>query len=97
LWGWQVCDTTRSFLPLRWSLTNLFTQSWIGTTMLTLVSHIVEVTDEQHHAQWPLEMGTLLTFCPGWPLIVILLISASQVAKITGMRYQCLATVVFLF
>jgi hypothetical protein len=29
--------------------------------------------------------------CPGWPQIVILLISASQVARITGMNYWFLA------
>jgi hypothetical protein len=33
--------------------------------------------------------GLLNYFCPGWPWIFILLISASQVGKITGVSHQC--------
>jgi hypothetical protein len=32
------------------------------------------------------------TICPYWPRTVILLISASQVAKITGVNHRCLAS-----
>jgi hypothetical protein len=39
----------------------------------------------------------LWTICLGWPQTVILLISASQVAKITGMSHWRLAPVFFLF
>jgi hypothetical protein len=35
-----------------------------------------------------LEMGVLLTICPGWPQTTILLISASQVARITSISHQ---------
>jgi hypothetical protein len=40
-----------------------------------------------------LEMGL---FCPGWPWTLILPISASQVAGITGMSPECLAALLFL-
>jgi hypothetical protein len=35
------------------------------------------------------------TICPGWPWTVILLISASQVARITCVRHQCPALFAF--
>jgi hypothetical protein len=34
-----------------------------------------------------LEMGVLKTTCPSWPGTMILLISASPVARITGMSH----------
>jgi hypothetical protein len=34
--------------------------------------------------------GVFRTFCPNWPWNAILLISASQVARITGVSHQCL-------
>jgi hypothetical protein len=37
----------------------------------------------------------LKTVCPGWLQTVILLISASQVARLTGMSHQCLAINVY--
>jgi hypothetical protein len=37
-------------------------------------------------------MGVSWTVCPGWPPTVIALISASQLARITGMSHSCLAT-----
>jgi hypothetical protein len=40
-----------------------------------------------------LEMGFSWTICPGWPWIVILPISASEVAEMTGMSHQHLAQV----
>jgi hypothetical protein len=40
-----------------------------------------------HFALLILEMGVSRILCPGWPLIVILQISASQVARITGMSH----------
>jgi hypothetical protein len=36
------------------------------------------------------------TICLGWPWVVILLISASQVARITGVSHQHLSVHVFL-
>jgi hypothetical protein len=36
------------------------------------------------------------TICPGWPQTAILLISASQVARITGMGHWCLALTILL-
>jgi hypothetical protein len=36
--------------------------------------------------------GILPTICLGWPWTLILLPSASQVAGITGMNYQCWST-----
>jgi hypothetical protein len=41
-----------------------------------------------------LEMGVLQTICLGWPWTKILLISASQVAKITGMSHWHQAKIV---
>jgi hypothetical protein len=35
--------------------------------------------------------GVLQTICPGWLRTMILLIAASSVARITGMRQRCLA------
>jgi hypothetical protein len=40
-----------------------------------------------------LEMGSSSTVCPSWPQTSILLISASQVARIIGMSHRCLAYV----
>jgi hypothetical protein len=34
--------------------------------------------------------GVWWTICLGWPQIILLLISASQVARLTGMSYWCL-------
>jgi hypothetical protein len=39
-----------------------------------------------------LEMGVLRTICLGWPPMVILPISASPIARITGVSHQCLAS-----
>jgi hypothetical protein len=39
--------------------------------------------------------GVSQTTCPGWPWTLILLISASQVARITGVSHQCLAQFTF--
>jgi hypothetical protein len=41
-----------------------------------------------HFALVILEMGVSLTICLGWPLISILLISVSEVARITGVNHQ---------
>jgi hypothetical protein len=38
-----------------------------------------------------LEMGVSWTICPIWPQTLILPMSASQVARITGVNHQCLA------
>jgi hypothetical protein len=40
--------------------------------------------------------GVWKTICPGWLRTTILLISASQVARLTGLSYWCLAMVYFL-
>jgi hypothetical protein len=40
--------------------------------------------------------GVLQTICPGWPRTTILWISASQVARTTGMSHQCWAICVIL-
>jgi hypothetical protein len=39
--------------------------------------------------------GVTQTTCPGWPQTEILLISTSQVARITGMSHQCLTSIFF--
>jgi hypothetical protein len=44
-----------------------------------------------HHGQLLIENGVSRTFCLGWPVTAALLISASQVAGITGVSHQCLA------
>jgi hypothetical protein len=36
------------------------------------------------------------TVCLGWPQTMILLISASQIVKITGVNHQCLTSTVFV-
>jgi hypothetical protein len=49
-----------------------------------------------HHAQlFSVEMGFCKLFCPGWPWTVILSISVSQVARITGESHQCLVVIWF--
>jgi hypothetical protein len=50
-----------------------------------------------HFALDILEMGVSWTICLGWPQTVILLTSVSQVARITVMRYHCLATTYNVF
>jgi hypothetical protein len=49
-----------------------------------------------HFAMLILETVSTQTICLGWPQTLILPISASQVARITGMSYQHLATVHYL-
>jgi hypothetical protein len=46
-------------------------------------------TPPVHFALVILEMGVLQTICLDWPWTVILLISASQVARITGVSHWC--------
>jgi hypothetical protein len=58
-------------------------QSRLSTTWATLL--------QVYFALVILEMGILWTICPGWPQIVIFPISASQVARITGISHQQLA------
>jgi hypothetical protein len=43
-----------------------------------------------------LEMRVLQTICPGWPWNLILLISDSQIARITSVSHWCLAMTSFL-
>jgi hypothetical protein len=43
-----------------------------------------------------LEMGVLRTTYPGLPSITLLLISASQAARIRGLNHQCLDALVLL-
>jgi hypothetical protein len=42
-----------------------------------------------HFAPVILKMGISWTICPGWPWTMILLISASQVVRITSVSHQC--------
>jgi hypothetical protein len=49
-----------------------------------------------HFALFILEMGVFQTICLSWPLTVILLISASQVARIIGVSHWHLAAFWFL-
>jgi hypothetical protein len=46
-------------------------------------------TPPVHFALVILEMGVLSTSCPSWLQTTILPISDSQIAKITGVSYQC--------
>jgi hypothetical protein len=50
-----------------------------------------------HSIQSLAEMESWKLFCLGWPQTVILLISASHVARITGMSHQHLTCVLFSF
>jgi cytochrome bd-type quinol oxidase subunit 1 len=49
-----------------------------------------------HFAVFTLEMGVLQTICPGWPWTVILQISSSHIARITGMGHWCPALLFIL-
>jgi hypothetical protein len=53
----------------------------------TYPSHVAGITDVHHHTQIIGWDGVLLTFCPRWPRIAILLISASRVAGIIGVSH----------
>jgi hypothetical protein len=52
---------------------------------------ITQATSSAHFAQGILEKRVYQTICPGWPQIAILLISASQAARIIGVSHQHLA------
>jgi hypothetical protein len=60
------------------------------------LSLLHSLTGTHHCVHLLVEMGILQTLCLVWPPTVILLISTSQVAKITGVSYWCLATPSFL-
>jgi hypothetical protein len=51
------------------------------------------VTPPVHFALVILEMGVSLTICPAWPQTVILPISASHVARISGVNNQHLGCI----
>jgi hypothetical protein len=52
---------------------------------------VAGMTGAHHHAWlFSIDMGFQLLFCLGWPWTTILLISASQVARITGVSHWCL-------
>jgi hypothetical protein len=92
--GWQACATMLSFFPLRWGLAN-FLLGLPGTMIfLILVSCIAGMISIRPCTQLLVEIWSQ-TFCLDWPQTVILLISASQVARITGMNYWWLAEKVF--
>jgi hypothetical protein len=42
-----------------------------------------------------LEMEVSETICLGWSQALALLVSASQVARITGMNHECLVIIIF--
>jgi hypothetical protein len=48
---------------------------------------VTEVIGIYHHTQLGIKLGVFLTFCPGCTQTVIFLISAFQVAEITGMSH----------
>jgi hypothetical protein len=60
------------------------------------LDHDLGMTSVHHHTQLLVEMGVSLTFCTGWPWTLILLISASWVAGITGMSHHAWSCNIFL-
>jgi hypothetical protein len=61
--------------------------------LLISASWVARITDVSYqHPAWSgyFEDGVSWTICLGWPWTVILPISASQVAKITGVSHLCL-------
>jgi hypothetical protein len=54
----------------------------------TYTSLLAGITCVCHHAHLLVEMGLSLSFCPHWPLSVILPISASLVAGIIGVYHH---------
>jgi hypothetical protein len=56
-----------------------------------LHSHSTAWATPPVYLSWLFWSGFLWTVCPGWPQTAILPISASQVARITGMSHHCLA------
>jgi hypothetical protein len=56
------------------------------------------MTDAQHHTQlFSIEMEIHKLFCPGCPGSVILVISASQAAKVTGVSHRHTVLLFFNF
>jgi hypothetical protein len=74
---WDVC------------LTNFFAQ--VGLELWSSSSSVVGITGMCHCTQLLVEIRVSRTFCLGWLQTSICWISASQIARITGMNHQHLA------
>jgi hypothetical protein len=69
----------------------LFRLAW-SYHRVKLLTSIVGMTGEHHHTQlFSVKMGSFKLFCLGWPETSFFPISASQVAKITGVSHCNLA------
>jgi hypothetical protein len=85
MWGGPLADSSRSPLTIAPFLGSSETGVWTQGFLFTKQCFISWATPSVHFAlvilvSWPA--------CPGWPQTVILPISASQVARITGLNHQ---------
>jgi hypothetical protein len=74
----------------------LLSQGGLGHHPPLCASHGAGMTGVSHHTQFFVELGVLLTFCPGWPQTAILLISTYWVAGIIDMSHCIWLVFVFL-
>lgn len=66
---------------------SLFVQASPGSHQFSyfILPTIAGMTDARHHSQlFSVEMGSHERFCTGWPETIILLITVSQVVRITS-------------
>jgi hypothetical protein len=93
----QACATTPSFFPLRWGLANFLPRLFWNAILLISASYLV--WDDRHEALHPaIDWDETHTVCPSWSSTSVLLISASKVARITGMsHWQLTCSFLFIF
>jgi hypothetical protein len=96
--GCQACTTMSRFFPLKWCLTNVFWLGWPGATIVSILpSHVA--WDDRHMPLCPATdwIESRKLFSLGWPCTAILLIPASQVARITSVSQWHLANLLSFF
>jgi hypothetical protein len=85
LFHWTTSPALRYFL---YSL-SFIAHGQPQTTILLLITSQEAVTTDTHHYDQLTDWDEVsITFCPGWPQIVILWIDASPEARITGKSSQ---------
>jgi hypothetical protein len=93
---WQACATILSFYPWRRSLQTFFVQAGLQPwSFWSQPSAYLGMAGIHHHNQVTIGWnGVLQTFCQYWPKVMILQISASQLAGITGVSHWHLPFIV---
>jgi hypothetical protein len=88
--GWQAHNSTPSFFLLRWGAHKLFLPRLSRNCNFPSLSLLPDWDDRYMPPHPAIGWDAVWKpFCPDWPRTVILLVSASQVARIISVRSRC--------